>query len=310
MDAHSPTIHRPVSIRRLPLLSTLFAIGVLAGWQSPAFASDVPQCPADASPMDGWSDRAPPRKIFGNTYYVGTCGISSILIVGKQGAILIDGATDKAPAAIEANIRALGFKPSDVKLILSTHDHNDHAGGLAQLQRDSGAPVLARAPAAATLRRGSSDRSDPQFGELGKFPRVAQVRVIADGQTVKLGDLKLVAHATPGHTPGSTSWTWRSCEGERCANIAYVDSLTAISNKQYRYGDHPAYVTAFRHTIATVASLPCDLLLTPHPTASEMFARFVGTKPLIDAGACKAFSLHAGEALNQRLADEANGKAP
>ena len=260
--------------------------------------------------MDGWSDRAPPRKIFGNTYYVGTCGISSILVVGKQGAILIDGATDKAPAAIEANIRALGFKPSDVKLILSTHDHSDHAGGLARLQRDTGAPVLARAPAAATLRRGASDGNDPQFGELGKFPRVARVRVITDGQTVKLGDLQLVAHATPGHTPGSTSWTWRSCEGGHCADIAYVDSLTAISNKQYRYGDHPAYVAAFRRTIDTVASLPCDLLLTPHPTASDMFARFAGTKPLIDTTACKAYSRHAGEALQQRLADEANGKAP
>lgn len=309
MDTRFPVIHRPVPIRRA-FLPTIFVIAVFAGWQSSSSADEVRQCPADASPMDGWSDRAPPRKIFGNTYYVGTCGISSILIVGKQGAILIDGATDKAPAAIEANIRALGFKLGDVKRILGTHDHSDHAGGLARLQRDTGAPVLARAPAAATLRRGASDRSDPQFGQLGKFPRVSHVRVIADGQTVRLGDLKLVAHATPGHTPGGTSWTWRSCEGDKCVDIAYVDSLTAISNKQYRYGDHPAYVAAFRHTIAAVASLPCDLLLTPHPTASDMFARFAGAKPLIDADACKAYSQHAREGLDQRLADEANGKAP
>ena len=82
--------------------------------------------------MDGWSDRAPPREIFGNTYYVGTCGITAILVVGKQGAILIDGATAQAPAAIEANIRELGFTLGDVKLILNTHEHSDHAGGLAQ----------------------------------------------------------------------------------------------------------------------------------------------------------------------------------
>ncbi|MBS0199173.1 MAG: subclass B3 metallo-beta-lactamase [Proteobacteria bacterium] len=292
------------------ILRAILAPAAFIGCQSPAFADEVPQCPANASPMDGWSDRAPPRKIFGNTYYVGTCGISSILIVGKHDAILIDGATDKAPAAIEANIRALGFKLSDVKRILSTHDHNDHAGGLARLQRDTGAPVLARAPAAATLHRGASDRSDPQFGQLGKFPPVANVRVIADGQTVKLGELELVAHATPGHTPGSTSWTWRSCEGTHCVDIAYVDSLTAISDKQYRYSDHPGYVAAFRHTIDTVASLRCDLLLTPHPTASDMFLRFAGTKPLIDADACLAYSRQAGKALEQRLLDEKNGKAP
>ncbi|WP_205756937.1 subclass B3 metallo-beta-lactamase [Solilutibacter silvestris] len=283
---------------------------ILSAVLGAAAASEVPQCPINADPMQGWSDRAPPRKIFGNTYYVGTCGISSILIVGKQGAILIDGATDKAPAAIEANIHALGFKLSDVKLILGTHDHSDHAGGLAQLQRDTGAPVLARAPAATTLRRGASDRGDPQFGQLEKFPPVAKVRVISDGQAVTLGDLKLTAHATPGHTPGSTSWTWRSCENGKCVDIAYADSLTAISDKQYRYSDHPEYVAAFRHTIDTVASFPCDLLLTPHPAASDMLARFNGTAPLIDASACKTYSLHAREALEHRLADEANGKAP
>ncbi|MBW8822928.1 MAG: subclass B3 metallo-beta-lactamase [Xanthomonadales bacterium] len=292
------------------MFPVILASAAFAGWQSPATASDVPQCPANASPMDGWSDRAPPRKIFGNTYYVGTCGISSILIVGKQGAILIDGATEKAPAAIEANIRALGFKLHDVKLILGTHDHSDHAGGLARLQRDTGVLMLARTPSAATLRRGASDRTDPQFGQLGKFPPVAKVRVISDGQTITLGDLKLAAHATPGHTPGSTSWTWRSCEGAKCVDIAYADSLTAISDKQYRYSDHPGYVTAFRHTIDTVASLRCDLLLTPHPAASDMLARFNGSKPLVDAGACKAYAQHAREGLLQRLADEASGKAP
>lgn len=104
-----------------------------------------------------------------------------------------------------------------------------------------------------------------QFGQLGKFPPVANVRVIADGQTVKLGELKLVAHATPGHTPGSTSWTGVPAKAGHCVDIAYVDSLTAISNKQYRYGEHPQHLAAFRHTIDTVASLRCDLLLTPAP---------------------------------------------
>lgn len=306
--------------RRLPLVLVL-ALPVLAACTAPPPAASppaspapaaaaVPPCPLDASPMDGWNDRAPPRKIFGNTYYVGTCGIASILVVGTQGAILIDGATDKAPPAIEANIRALGFELRDVKFILNTHEHSDHAGGLAQLQRDTGAPVLVRTPAAETLRRGSSDRSDPQFGDLEKFPSVADVRTLADGQTVRLGDLALLAHATPGHAPGGTTWTWRSCEGTHCLDIAYVDSHSALSDDSYRFADHPDYVAAFQHSIDVVAALPCGLLITPHPLASDLFARFNGNAPLIDAGGCRRFAESARANLAERLAEERKGTAP
>ena len=270
----------------------------------------VAACPADASVMDGWSDRAPPRRIFGNTYYVGTCGITAILVAGKQGAILIDGATEQAPAGIEANIRALGFALADVKLLLDTHEHSDHAGGLAQLQRDTGAPVRARAPAAATLRRGTTDRGDPQFGQLDAYPPVANVQLLADDQTIRLGDLALTAHATPGHAPGSTSWTWRSCEGSHCLDIAYADSLSAVSNQQYRYSDHPDDVAALRRTIDTVAKLPCDILLTPHPAASDLWPRLRGEMPLVDAGACKAYAERGRDGLDARLEKERAGQAP
>jgi metallo-beta-lactamase class B len=271
---------------------------------------DVPDCPSDASVMDGWSDRAPPRKIFGNTYYVGTCGIASILIVGTSGAILIDGATEQAPAAIEANIRALGFKLSDVKLMLNTHEHSDHVGGLAQLQRSTGAPLLARAAAVGTLRRGAGDRIDPQFGQLEAFPPVADVRVIPDGQVVRLGELQMMAHATPGHSPGSTSWTWRSCEGVHCVNIAYADSLTAISDDDYRFIDHPDYVTAFSTAIDVVAALPCDILLTPHPIASDLLARLNGDSPLIEAGSCSLYAQAARANLAKRLTEERAKTSP
>ncbi len=294
------------------LAFTLVVLSMLcAGTARAAPAVDsIPACPADADPMQGWSTRAPPRKIFDNTYYVGTCGISSILVVGKQGDILIDGATEKAPASIEANIRALGFKLSDVKAILNTHEHSDHAGGLARLQRDTGAPVLARAPSAATLRRGASDRSDPQFAQLDQYPPVANVHVIADGQVVQVGELKLTPHATPGHAPGSTSWTWRSCEGPHCVDITYADSLSALADKHYRYADHPAYVAAFRHSIDTVASLPCDILLSPHPAASNLLARLDGEAPLVDSNACKRYADAARKNLEQRLQDENHGTAP
>ena len=270
----------------------------------------VPACPLDASPMAGWSDRAPPRRIFGNTYYVGTCGIAAVLVVGDAGAVLIDGATEQAPAAILANIRALGFDPRQVKRLLNTHEHMDHAGGLAGLQQATGAPLFARTPAVATLRRGSSDREDPQFGELTGFPPVADVRTLADGEVVRLGGLALASHATPGHAPGGTSWTWRSCEGTRCLDIAYVDSHSALTDGHYRFSDHPAYVAAFERSLDTVAGLPCDLLITPHPAASNLLARFNGDAPLVDPGACQAFAANARANLAARLAEERKEPAP
>ena len=270
----------------------------------------VPACPLDASPMAGWSDRAPPRRIFGNTYYVGTCGIAAVLVVGDAGAILIDGATEQAPAAILANIRALGFDPRQVKRLLNTHEHMDHAGGLAGLQRETGAPLLARGPAVATLRRGRSDREDPQFGELTGFPPVGTVHPLADGEVVHLGTLALASHATPGHAPGGTSWTWRACEGTRCVDIAYVDSHSALTDDAYRFSDHPDYVAAFQRSIDVVEALPCDLMITPHPVASDLLARFNGDSPLIDAAACRRFAAGARSNLDKRLADERKGIAP
>jgi metallo-beta-lactamase class B len=120
----------------------------------------------------------------------------------------------------------------------------------------------------------------------------------------------LTAHATPGHTPGSTSWTWQSCEGDRCLDIAYADSLSALSDKQYRYGTTPGAADAFRQTFDTVAALPCDILMTPHPAASNLLARLDGKAPLIDASACKTYADNARQNFEQRLQDEKNGTAP
>lgn len=289
--------------------------GVSASPASPEASAihDIPACPAGAAVMDGWNDRAPPRRIFGNTWYVGTCGLSAVLVTSDQGHVLIDGGTVAAGPLIEANIRALGLDPHAVKYLLNSHEHSDHAAGLAHLQAATGAPLLARAPALATLRKGKSDRSDPQYLEPGgSFPPVADVAVIGDGEVVRVGPLALTAHATPGHTPGGTSWTWRSCEGARCLGIAYTDSVSAISDAQYRYLDHPEMVAAFRRGLDTLAALPCDIHVTPHPLGSDLFARLAGdgAAPLVDAGACKRYAQNGRAQLDARLKEEAAGRKP
>lgn len=273
-----------------------------------AFLASVPQPQPSGPPgacagRDGWNDSAPPARIFGNTYYVGTCGLSAILVASPGGHILIDGATAEAAPGIAANIRRLGFRLSDVKLILNSHEHHDHAGGIAALQRLTGATVAVRAPARSSFVTGRPRADDPQYGSLGPFPAARVGRILADGEVVRLGTLRLTALATPGHSPGGTSWSWRSCERRRCARIVYADSISAVSAESYRFSSHLAYVATFRRSIARIGALPCDLLLTPHPGASEFFERFARGR-LIEANGCRDYAARGMAGLEARLRRE------
>ncbi|MDE2087491.1 MAG: subclass B3 metallo-beta-lactamase, partial [Xanthomonadaceae bacterium] len=244
------------------------------------------------------------------TWYVGPHGLTSLLVDTGHGLALFDGDLPESAPLIEAHIRALGFRLRDVKWILNSHPHADHAGGIAALQAASGAQVLSSAAGARELALGGADRSDPQFGSIPDYPPVKQARVVRDGETVRLGNLAVTAHYTPGHTAGSTSWTWTSCEGRRCLRIAYADSLSAVSAPGYRFLDHPAYVAGFRRALATVAALPCDILLTPHPDASGFWEKVARRKshadvaPVIDPQACRDYAADAGKDLDARLAKE------
>ena len=254
---------------------------------------------------EGWSDPAPPVRIYGNLYQVGSCGITVLLLAGSSGHVLIDGGpADIAPQVI-ANIERLGFAPTDVRWIVSSHEHFDHVAALAEIKRITGARVAARAPAAKVLETGQADASDPQAARLPGFARLLVDRTIADGGLIAVGNLRLTAHATPGHSPGSTSWTFAVCEGRTCRKVAYADSATSISADGYRFTDHPAYVTAFRDSLDRIATLPCEILVTPHPSASALFDRLVGRKPLIDPQGCERYAKAASDRLDQRLADEA-----
>ena len=253
---------------------------------------------------DDWDKPAPPVRIHGNTYLVGTCGISAILITGTDGHILIDGGTEKGGELIANNVRKLGFKLSDIKFILNSHEHLDHAGGIARLQQLTGATVVASRDQAKVFENGVAQPGDPQIGLHPPFPAAPVGRVINDGELVRLGNLSLTAIATPGHTPGALSWQWGSCDGGVCYQIVYADSLSPISRDDYRFSDHPAYLAAFRASLQKVAALDCDVLLTPHPSASNMINRMAARAPLVNRDACRAYAAAKGKDLDERLAKE------
>jgi metallo-beta-lactamase class B len=140
------------------------------------------------------------------------------------------------------------------------------------------------------------------------FPTARVDRVVKDGELVRLGNLQLTAIATPGHTPGALSWTWGSCDGGVCRQIVYADSLSAISRDDYKFSAHPAYVAAFRAGIAKVAKADCEILLTPHPSASNMVERIGGKAPLVNVNACRDYAAAKTKDLDARLAKEAAAK--
>lgn len=268
-----------------------------------------------------WNQPVKPQRIFGDVYYVGVAGLSSILIRGKDGMILIDGDLPQSAPLIEANVRALGFDVRQIKLILNSHAHFDHAGGIAQLQSDSGAPALTSPEGAKALRAGHVAPDDPQaaFADTAEFPAIENVRGVGDGETLRVGALAATAHWTPGHTPGSTSWTWRTCDGARCLDFVYADSLTAVAAPGFRYtGDatHADRSAAFRRSIRTIGALPCDVLITTHPDAAgipqklKRLAAGATPNPFVDAQACKALARDAEANLDARIAQEKSTATP
>ena len=279
-------------------------------------ATGVAQAHDDAVNCDdckAWNAPVKPFNIYGNTWYVGVAGLSAVLVTSEGGHILLDGALPQSAPLIAANIEALGFSMKDVKLILNSHAHWDHAGGIAALQRASGATVVASASGAKVLQSGTNGTDDPQYEAkpVVRVAKVGKVTVVKEGDVVKLGKLALTAHMTPGHTPGATTWTWKSCEDGRCLDIVYADSLNAYSSGDFTFtgrGKTPDISASFQDSIAKVAALPCDVMISVHPGMTDVLEKAAKRtsehNPFIDAGACRAYADNAGKLLAKRLASE------
>lgn len=254
---------------------------------------------AHADDPANWSKPIRPYRVVGNIYYVGSEGLSAWLISSSEGHVLLDSGPSPAGAKlIEANIQALGFKLSDVKVLINTHAHFDHAGGLAQLKADTGAKVWASRPDEPALKKGQ------HFGDnangLTPFAPVKVDKAFGDGQKLKLGETTLVAHLTPGHTIGCTTWTTQVIDRDRPLNVTFPCSASVagnvlVGNKTYR-----SIVADYRATFATLKALPTDVMLPSHEEQGNLLAK---RKKML-AGDVNAF-VDPGEIVRYATASEA-----
>lgn len=289
-------------------LSFAAAVALLSGGASVLHDDPLTQ-PIPGNP--DWVKPQSPLKLYGDTYFVGTGGLSMVLIDTGDGLILIDGALPQTVVATEANIRQLGFRVEDIRYILNTEAHYDHSGGLAALARDSGAEVITSPIGAAALRTGRVDAHDPQASDIPEHPPVPNARGIEDGQAVRLGDTAVTAVFTPGHTPGSVSWTWKACEGEACVDVVFASSLNAVASEPYTYTAHQDVTATLRASIDRMEALPCDLLISAHPDNSGGDVKIAtlqagaAPNPFLDPSACRAYAERARGRLQARLDREA-----
>lgn len=230
-----------------------------------------------------------------------------ILVRGEQGSVLFDAGTASALPVVLANLDTLGVAPQEIDLILTSHVHEDHVGALAELKARTGARVLASAESALQLSAGG--RGDLHYGDAYPYQPVMVDDTVLDGETITLGKLAFTAHLTPGHTPGSTSWTWTEDEGDAPLQLVYADSLSAPGYRLLDHPHRPGLVEEFRRSFAMIRRLPCDVLLTPHPQASGMFERFASAKlrddtrdAPIDSSACRRYADRAEAAIDKQIA--------
>ena len=218
-----------------------------------------------------WTAPTKPFHVIDNVYYVGTEGISAWIIRTPKGLILLDvGMPDAAPL-VEENIKALGFKLSDVKILLNSHAHIDHAGGLAKLKVDTGAMLIASAGDRYALEKGVYEGSEDVH--LLDFPAVKVDRLIGDGETVELGGVKLTAVLAPGHTKGCTGYSLPVTDRGVTHQAFFFCSASVAANRLAPNPQYPGIVDDYRRTFARLKTIKADVLLAPHAEQFDLVAK-------------------------------------
>jgi metallo-beta-lactamase class B len=251
-----------------------------------------------------WNQPVEPFKIAGNIYYVGASDVTSYLIITPKGHILIDSGFIETVPLIRANIAKLGFKLEDVKIILNSHAHYDHAGGIAELRRLTGAKFLASKQDVALLTNGGLD--DPNYHDRFPYEGVTPDETFIDGRKIKLGGTKLTANITAGHTPGCTTWTMTAKDAKSKYNVVFICSTSApgydlIDNKKY-----PNIISDYNSTFERLKKLKVDIFLASHGGAYGLTEkaeklRAGAENPFVDPAGYLAYLKRSEEAFRNLL---------
>lgn len=257
--------------------------------------------PLAAQTAREWSKPFPPHHVIGNVYYVGSAGLASFLITTPQGHVLINSSFEETIPVIRAGTEKLGFRFSDIKILLASHAHGDHVAGHALLKDLTGAQVM--------VTQGDDDLIAQ--GKTGKPCRVD--RVLHDGDEVKLGGTTLVARHTPGHTKGCTTWTLTAEEGGKPHHVVIVGSTNV--NPGYKLVNNAAYPEIagdYERSFRLLRKLPCDVFLGAHGNFYGMEEKYEklgkgGPNPFIDPEGYRAFLDRQEKSFREKLEEQKLG---
>ena len=250
-----------------------------------------------------WFKPVAPFRIIDNIYYVGTEGLASYLIVSSQGAILLDATTEENVPQIERNIEKLGFKVSDVKILLNSHAHWDHSGGLAKFKADSGAKLMASNPDIPALEAGQHE--DGNENGATKMTPVKVDQVIADGEKIRLGNILLTATLTPGHTQGCTTWSMTATVKQKPLAVIFPCSISVAGNYLVDNDANPDIVAEYRKSFDRLAGMKADIVLTFHPELNDLHGRHANGDAFVDTAALGRIVADARKAFDEELKKQA-----
>lgn len=254
-----------------------------------------------------WLQPFPPFRIAGNLYYVGSADLASYLVATPDGLILINSDLKESPPLIRKSVEKLGFKFSDIKILLISHAHNDHCGGSAEIIKLTGAKYEVMDGDAQVVESGG--KKDFAYGAnlTMRYPPTKVDRVLHDGDTVSLGGTVLTAHLTPGHTKGTTTWTLDERENGRMLHVVIVggptlnDSYKLVGNREY-----PQIAWDYERGFAVLRSLPCDIFLGAHGVYFDLTEKYARWKAgdhdaFIDPAGYKAYVADREQAFEAEL---------
>jgi metallo-beta-lactamase class B len=258
-----------------------------------------------------WNRPVAAFRVAGNIYYVGASDVSSYLITTPQGHILLDTGFRETVPMIEANVRKLGFRVEDIRLLLISHAHYDHVGGIAAVKARTGAKLLANPADAPLLKRGGT--GDFAFGDRFPYPPAMPDRLLHDGEEVRLGDTVMTAHFTPGHTKGCTTWTTVVTDGGKSLHVVFPCSVSAPGYQLVNNQKYPEIIADFEHSIATLRALPCDIFLGLHSWEFDLPGKMAAkagnsaSNPFVDPEGYGRYLDRAQAAIEEAIEKQKNG---